>query len=64
MPVKPPEKPFPDSLCWRCANHRTVGGARSVFLMCTALAVKYPAQPVNACPAFAAAAGAEPPKPR
>jgi len=37
-----PDRLFADSLCWRCANHRTVRGARSVFLMCEALPVRYP----------------------
>jgi hypothetical protein len=54
-PGGPPERPFADSLCWRCANHRVIGGARSLFLKCEALAVKYPRQPVTACPAFRAA---------
>ncbi len=49
--------PYPESLCWRCAHHRVVNGARSVFVMCSALAVRYPRQPVAACPAF------EPPPP-
>jgi hypothetical protein len=46
------DRPFADSLCWRCANHRAVRAARSVFLMCEALSVKYPRQPVATCPAF------------
>jgi hypothetical protein len=46
------ERPFPDSLCWRCAEHRVVRSARSVFVMCQALPVKYPRQPVTACPGF------------
>jgi hypothetical protein len=50
-----PGRPFENSLCWGCANHRVIGGARSVFLKCEALAVKYPRQPVTACPAFRAA---------
>jgi hypothetical protein len=45
-------RPFGDSLCWRCANHREVKAARSTFVMCTALPVKYPRQPVLACAAF------------
>jgi len=48
----PGDRPFADSLCWRCANHRTVRGARSVFLMCEALPVRYPRQPVVTCPVF------------
>jgi hypothetical protein len=45
-------RPFPGSLCWQCEAHRTIDGARSTFLMCTALPVKYPPQPVGACRAF------------
>jgi hypothetical protein len=51
----PPEKadrPFADSLCWRCLNHREIKAARSTFVMCSALLVKYPRQPVSACSAF------------
>lgn len=51
MPEAPPT-PFPESLCHRCQALRTVVGARSVFLMCTALPVRYPPQPVVRCPAF------------
>jgi hypothetical protein len=47
-------RPFPGSLCWRCAHHRRVDGARSTFVMCTALAVRYPRQPVERCGAFEA----------
>src|SRR3982750_1768110 len=49
-------RPFADSLCWGCANRREVRGARSVFLMCEGLPVKYPRQPVVTCPAFLPAA--------
>jgi hypothetical protein len=45
-------KPFPESLCWRCANHREIKAARSTFLMCSALTTKYPRQPVATCSAF------------
>ena len=45
-------EPFPESLCHRCKAVKKVKGANSVFLMCTALPVKYPPQPVRACPAF------------
>ncbi len=45
-------EPFPDSLCHRCASLRRVNGANSTFLMCTALEVKYPRQPVVKCQAF------------
>ena len=44
--------PFPESMCHRCAAQKVVRGANSVFLMCTALPVKYPRQPVTSCPAF------------
>jgi hypothetical protein len=45
--------PFPESLCHRCdAPPRYVRTARSVFILCPRLAVKYPAQPVLSCPAF------------
>jgi len=47
-----PARPFAESLCWRCVNHRALQGARSVFLMCQALPLRYPRQPVAACPAF------------
>ena len=47
------EEPFPQSLCHRCRSVKKVTGANSTFLMCTALPVKYPRQPVAACPAFA-----------
>jgi hypothetical protein len=45
-------RPFEDSLCWRCLKHREVRAARSTFVMCTALPVKYPRQPVLTCVAF------------
>ncbi|HLQ31535.1 MAG TPA: hypothetical protein VK457_02510 [Chloroflexota bacterium] len=45
--------PFPDSLCHRCdALPRYVRTGRSVFILCPRLAVKYPPQPVLACPGF------------
>ena len=46
------EEPFPQSLCHRCVALKKVKGASSVFLMCTALEVKYPRQPVLDCRAF------------
>ena len=46
------DEPFPESLCHRCEAVKQVKGANSVFLMCTALPVKYPRQPVRQCPAF------------
>ena len=51
-PPKGDAVPFPESLCHRCANRRTVETKTSKFLLCTALATKYPRQPVLACPAF------------
>lgn len=45
-------KPFPQSLCHRCKAVKLVKGANSTFLMCTALEVKYPRQPVLDCLAF------------
>jgi hypothetical protein len=44
--------PFPDSLCHGCAARRYVRTKTSLFVMCTALDVKYPRQPVTACGAF------------
>ena len=46
--------PFPDSICHGCGNHRIVRTKTSQFLMCTALAVKYPRQPISECVAFEA----------
>jgi hypothetical protein len=43
---------YPDSLCHRCAACRYVKGRAMLFVMCTALPVKYPAQPVVRCEAF------------
>jgi hypothetical protein len=58
--VKPPASgakaedtlPFPESICHRCANSRTITTKTSKFLMCTALPTKYPRQPILQCPAF------------
>jgi hypothetical protein len=53
--VTPPdeiERPFPESMCWQCAHHKEVRTARSTFVLCTALAVKYPRQPMRTCSAF------------
>jgi len=47
-------RPFAESICWTCANHREIGAARSTFILCAALAVKYPRQPVATCPAYQA----------
>jgi hypothetical protein len=51
-PPEKPERPFAESLCWRCVNHREINTARSTFVLCSALAVKYPRQPVRTCSAF------------
>ncbi len=57
--------PFPDSLCHRCEAHRQVRTKTSLFVMCTALPVKYPRQPVLHCAAFRPApTGASDPPPR
>ena len=53
-------RPFPDSLCWSCEHHREVAGARSTFILCTTLAVKYPPQPVRACGAHVHAKASPP----
>jgi hypothetical protein len=46
-------KPFPDSLCHKCAAPpRYVKTATSTFILCPILPVKYPRQPVRSCPAF------------
>jgi len=47
-----PARPFPTSLCHRCGACRYVEGKASVFVLCSALAVKYPPQPVVRCAAF------------
>jgi hypothetical protein len=54
-------RPFPDSLCHRCAARRYVRTKTSTFVMCTALPDKYPRQPVLTCPAFREEPGDEPP---
>ena len=46
--------PYPESLCHRCAGRRYVPARAATFVMCTVLDVKYPRQPVLACPAFRA----------
>jgi hypothetical protein len=51
-PPETTDRPFAESLCWRCAHHREIKAARSTFVMCTALSVKYPRQPVRSCAAF------------
>jgi hypothetical protein len=49
----PSDKPFPESLCHRCAAPpQYVRTATSVFIRCPLLPVKYPPQPVRTCPAF------------
>ena len=46
------DPPYPESLCHRCAARRYVKGRVTVFVMCTALPEKYPAQQVVRCEAF------------
>jgi hypothetical protein len=49
----PPDLPFPESLCHRCAAPpRYVRAARSVFVFCPLVPERYPRQPVLACPLF------------
>jgi hypothetical protein len=43
---KPLEVANPTSLCHRCAARQYVRGRATLFVMCTALLVKYPPQPV------------------
>lgn len=52
-------KPFPESICHRCAAHRYVETRTSLFIMCTALPKKYPPQPVLKCAAFIDARGSQ-----
>jgi hypothetical protein len=49
---QPKVPPYHNSHCHRCAAHRYVKGRATVFVMCTALPVKYPPQPVVQCEAF------------
>ena len=51
-------RPYAESLCWRCAHHRTIKTARSSFVMCNVLPSKYPRQPISSCAAFSAASHA------
>lgn len=53
-PPVPAPLPFPTSLCHRCAALRLVAGKHSTFLQCSALAQKYPPQPVRSCVAYTA----------
>lgn len=49
----PTERPFPSSLCHRCAAHRYIQSGRgSVFILCSRLSQKYPRQPVSFCSVF------------
>lgn len=53
MSAGEPEKPFPESLCHRCAAPpRYVRTGTSVFILCPLLPQKYPPQPVLRCPLF------------
>ena len=47
-----PRLPHAESLCHRCAAVRYVRGKNTLFVRCTALAVKYPPQPVRSCAAY------------
>ncbi len=59
-----PPRPFPESLCHRCANLRYVETAQSTFLLCPVLPNKYPRQPVRRCSLFRPReeSGAAPPR--
>jgi hypothetical protein len=48
----PAAVPFSESLCHSCGACRYAKGRESTFIMCTALEVKYPRQPVRTCEAF------------
>lgn len=48
-----PSLPFPTSQCHGCAHLKLVEGKTTVFLLCQALPVKYPRQPVRGCAGFA-----------
>jgi hypothetical protein len=50
-----PARPFPTSLCHQCVHKRDVQTARSWFLRCVKLEMKYAPQPVRACAMFEAA---------
>lgn len=54
MSDPPAERPFPDSLCHRCAAppRYITSGRGSVFIMCPLLPNKYPPQPVRSCALF------------
>jgi hypothetical protein len=51
-PREPRDPPFPGSLCHGCGARRYVPGRATLFVLCTALAQKYPPQPVRTCAAF------------
>jgi hypothetical protein len=49
----PPDAPFPESLCHRCAAPpKYVKTAKSTFILCPLLPGKYPPQPVRICELF------------
>jgi hypothetical protein len=51
MPID--ERPFPESLCHRCAAPpRYVRSATTIFILCPLLPQKYPPQPVLRCALF------------
>ena len=42
-----PPLPYPESLCHRCVHRRYIRGRTSTFVMCTALAEKYPKEGIS-----------------
>ena len=53
MPNQERERPFPHSLCHRCAAPpRYVETSASTFILCPLLPNKYPPQPVVRCDLF------------
>jgi hypothetical protein len=48
------ERPFPASICHRCAHHRYVLTKTSTFIRCAIPEIKYCSQPVRACELFEA----------
>jgi hypothetical protein len=54
--------PFPDSICHGCAHSRKIETKTSKFLLCAALATKYPRQPISQFPAFEPTAGPDLPR--
>jgi hypothetical protein len=52
LPSSDPPPAHPESLCQACAARRAVRTKSALFVLCTALPVKYPRQPVATCPQF------------